>query len=597
MHERECTCLRQMGYYNFVSTCSTCSHNWKCGNERGNFYHFFNLSAAECGHPIHVPDGDWNSNITRFGSIITLTCREGYVINGSATLQCVGRPGWSTYFPVWNDSVPSCQAVGEATISSDWQEGNIRTQLIQNTDNISDDRQTTPKLTTSAMSRATSSLKGSAMHQRLDRLYCTQFLTGSPWIFANDRQITPDLTPSAKSRATCRIVSTSTQETKVIYSLGGLLCVVLAMLVFTWVARCRKMKKHPPDSNKLNVHQNEGPLQMHPIDMSPPTSGTTAHAVLLHTTSADSSSVNQPLSEHPGHLIGNAHRIYQNSTEHYTLETKINTDIDVSGQTDSILQPFRNVFHQDHLEDDRGDDQLQSTADIIQKEHYMDMSGTVKEKLKRNATIIQSREISATAEATDEDGYLLSNVSPRKVTGNKSNTGCSTVNTSDSGRVPFCVNATNSASSIHSSCRALDGCARPGNIQSPMYEEIPSHSDQSTPSQEPRYCPKNSIVNGNEAYLPFSMGLNDPLYSVSIYSSKQNVEPSADVDENGYLVLETADTGEIVGDQSCVSKDTAPTSGTSLYENEVFLETDHHRSFYNPKDRCNSTVYESIPVT
>ncbi|XP_072180887.1 uncharacterized protein [Diadema setosum] len=65
-----------------------------------------------CDDPGQVYHGYWDSSITEFGSRLTLTCTKGYVIYGSATLQCVGLPGWSTYFPVWNASVPSCSRMG-----------------------------------------------------------------------------------------------------------------------------------------------------------------------------------------------------------------------------------------------------------------------------------------------------------------------------------------------------------------------------------------------------------------------------------------------------------------------------------------------------
>ncbi|XP_072180883.1 uncharacterized protein, partial [Diadema setosum] len=65
-------------------------------------------SQVSCEHPGHVYHGYWDFSITEFGSSLTLTCVDGYIINGSATLQCVGLPGRSTYFPVWNVPVPSC---------------------------------------------------------------------------------------------------------------------------------------------------------------------------------------------------------------------------------------------------------------------------------------------------------------------------------------------------------------------------------------------------------------------------------------------------------------------------------------------------------
>ncbi|XP_072180889.1 uncharacterized protein [Diadema setosum] len=68
-------------------------------------------SSGSCDHPGDVPYGYWDSNVTNFGSRLTLTCDEGYVIYGNATLQCVQLPGWSTYFPVWSASIPPCLRV------------------------------------------------------------------------------------------------------------------------------------------------------------------------------------------------------------------------------------------------------------------------------------------------------------------------------------------------------------------------------------------------------------------------------------------------------------------------------------------------------
>ncbi|XP_071511299.1 lysyl oxidase homolog 3-like [Diadema antillarum] len=57
------------------------------------------ISVGFCDHPEIVPNGSWDTDITSFGSKITLICDKGYTVNGSAILQCVGLPGWSTYFP------------------------------------------------------------------------------------------------------------------------------------------------------------------------------------------------------------------------------------------------------------------------------------------------------------------------------------------------------------------------------------------------------------------------------------------------------------------------------------------------------------------
>eukprot|EP00057_Strongylocentrotus_purpuratus_P026134 XP_011680608.1 PREDICTED: uncharacterized protein LOC105446017 [Strongylocentrotus purpuratus] len=50
--------------------------------------------------------GSWDSKITWFGSIVHLTCMNGYSLKGNRTLQCV--PGSSPYFTIWNDSIPDC---------------------------------------------------------------------------------------------------------------------------------------------------------------------------------------------------------------------------------------------------------------------------------------------------------------------------------------------------------------------------------------------------------------------------------------------------------------------------------------------------------
>ncbi|XP_071508445.1 uncharacterized protein [Diadema antillarum] len=53
----------------------------------------FSVSVGFCDHPGIVPNGLWDSNITRFGSKITLACGREFVVNGSATMQCMGLPG------------------------------------------------------------------------------------------------------------------------------------------------------------------------------------------------------------------------------------------------------------------------------------------------------------------------------------------------------------------------------------------------------------------------------------------------------------------------------------------------------------------------
>ncbi|XP_071501037.1 uncharacterized protein [Diadema antillarum] len=67
----------------------------------------------KCDHPGNGSHGKWDSNNTLFRSTITLTCDEGFVLNGSATLQCVAssNDSLSSYLLVWNASIPSCQEI------------------------------------------------------------------------------------------------------------------------------------------------------------------------------------------------------------------------------------------------------------------------------------------------------------------------------------------------------------------------------------------------------------------------------------------------------------------------------------------------------
>ncbi|XP_072180919.1 zona pellucida sperm-binding protein 3 receptor-like [Diadema setosum] len=74
-------------------------------------YYAFNASYGFCDQLGVVQNGAWDSNSTWFGSLVTLTCDQGFIFDGSATLQCVGLPGRSTYFPAWNSSIPSCEVI------------------------------------------------------------------------------------------------------------------------------------------------------------------------------------------------------------------------------------------------------------------------------------------------------------------------------------------------------------------------------------------------------------------------------------------------------------------------------------------------------
>ncbi|XP_071511200.1 uncharacterized protein [Diadema antillarum] len=142
MHQEGCMCFQSEVYTTALSGGSF-SHNWTCPLrtqlESDQFYSFI-LSVGFCDHPGIVPNGVWDSNITRFGSKITLACGREFVVNGSATMQCMGLPGRSTYFPVWNTSTPSCREARKETNDDEWEDVNVSikpTQRMQNTSNVS----------------------------------------------------------------------------------------------------------------------------------------------------------------------------------------------------------------------------------------------------------------------------------------------------------------------------------------------------------------------------------------------------------------------------------------------------------------------------
>ncbi|XP_072180925.1 E-selectin-like [Diadema setosum] len=117
IHEGACLCVTSETITD-LSSSPTNFHTWSCPSmadprfERVVYY-ALNVSYGFCNRLGIVQNGAWDSSSTWFGSLVTLTCDQGFILNGSATLQCVGLPGpgRSTYFPTWNSSIPSCEAV------------------------------------------------------------------------------------------------------------------------------------------------------------------------------------------------------------------------------------------------------------------------------------------------------------------------------------------------------------------------------------------------------------------------------------------------------------------------------------------------------
>ncbi|XP_041472573.1 scavenger receptor cysteine-rich domain superfamily protein-like [Lytechinus variegatus] len=73
-------------------------------------FSIYDASVGFCDNLNDTIGGSWDSNITRFGSIINLTCMYGYTLKGNGTIQCV--PGVTPYYPIWNDSIPECELEG-----------------------------------------------------------------------------------------------------------------------------------------------------------------------------------------------------------------------------------------------------------------------------------------------------------------------------------------------------------------------------------------------------------------------------------------------------------------------------------------------------
>ncbi|XP_072163827.1 E-selectin-like [Diadema setosum] len=115
IHQGACVCVPS-DTFAAMSSSDTYLHGWSCPSIaelkfRPTVYYAFSVSHGFCKELDIVPNGKWDFNITWFGAMVTLTCDQDYTINGSANLQCVGLPGRSTYFPVWNSSVPSFREV------------------------------------------------------------------------------------------------------------------------------------------------------------------------------------------------------------------------------------------------------------------------------------------------------------------------------------------------------------------------------------------------------------------------------------------------------------------------------------------------------
>ncbi|XP_071512027.1 uncharacterized protein [Diadema antillarum] len=440
------------------------------------------------------------------GSEITLTCGQGFVIEGSATLQCMRLPGWSSYSPVWNSSVPSCRPLN----TTDDNQGHRSTaKYRENTTNVI---QTAEEMTAE--------------------------------------------TDSDSGRLATQIIIVSTVGT-----ILGFFSILLFIGCIVWcIHRRKKKRRRPADSNSSSAN-------------------ITSNSCAVHHSST----------EHPDNRIGDAssgrkkvYQIYQNSAQDHNFEAEMTKDSadtnswhlhDVIDQDSEYLAPYQNVTGNTGIE------------------QYMDMSGSVTKNIKKDITLNPRWDTFAANEKdTDENGYLVSSVSQRRVAGIKPHARCGTTGTyviddalSD-GPSPYGVPFIPSIP-VGDSTRSSD-------LQSPVYEDIPSNIDRSAPTRETQHAPKYRIIGiKDKQATPLHKNPNVPLYSASIYPNKEREERG--VDENGYLILETC-AGGIV-DERHVGKDkSVPTA--SFYKDKTSSEVvvSRHKT-QNSHGKIKSVFYESIP--
>ncbi|XP_072164260.1 uncharacterized protein [Diadema setosum] len=472
------------------------SHSWTCPFATeidSNRHRSFNISVGFCDHPGIVSNGSWDSGITSLGSKITLSCDKGYAVNGSATLQCVGLSGWSTYFPVWNASVPSCQAVESKT------NGKTQTTL-------------------------TSTLGDTTVTSQSDTKPYEMYFTT--------------------------------------YILGTLLGVVFAVLVI--LSMIRAWRKHQKErrrkaSRRSKVQSSEELSQLDPPNTSTYIEGTGDH----------------------GGATAHPENAYENRAAGYispdlSLETRMSSGRGIASSSETRSRPSYDVIHQDieHFLEC-----INTGADNT-KALYMDMSGSGK-KGKKEVIFLQSKHFDKEEDDVNEDGYLLSNVSLRRVTRHQPQASRGTIELCDINRVSPSGNTVGTALS-NQPTRAAGDTSQSGNVESSIYHEIPSASDQSANIPELQYCPTYWNIEGNDDFCPYVMTQNDPLYAASIYPSTPRVEH--ELDEHGYLVLE-AHTDENINGR-CESQNNFPSTETDFCESDISPRRE---------DDFNSTVYESIP--
>ncbi|XP_072175611.1 uncharacterized protein [Diadema setosum] len=242
------------------------------------------------------------------------------------------------------------------------------------------------------------------------------------------------------------------------------------------------------------------------------------------------------------------HHIYQNSAEDHTLGWEVVNDL-----PDKISLPLRDVMlHRDG----EGIAQYQDITSNVKEEQYMDMTGN--EQKKEDVKFVQYRNLSTTEDDIDGNGYMISNVGPRRPMS------CEQEKICYINYIQSCGQEINRDISIQ--FRPADNAGRCEVTERPVHEDVLSTSDQSAPIRESLHGHEYASIEGNDKRNPLAIGLDNSLYSVTMFSSKPKEE--RELDENGYLVLEAC-ANEIVENQ-CANMDKEEPTTASLYEHMLF---------------------------
>ncbi|XP_072163571.1 uncharacterized protein [Diadema setosum] len=322
IHRGICICLRSKRYAGLITEGSfsdnrTCPINRQAQLVSEERVHYsFDISVGSCNHPGSVTYGRWDSNITEYGSKITLTCGEGYVINGSATLQCVKLPGWSTYFPQWNASVPFCQAVKNETNDIGLHTVNPSTS--------------TPQITVNTFSVEQSARDVSIFHKTSTMIPSSKMKPSADLVTTWDPTPSFNKTGSTQDSTTWESTSPLYSRVPVIkiiaYTIGAFLSVVfvvLCVLSLFWRKRRQKSRRgrsHLP--NQANNYSDDGQLQLYPVSTATQNANMTTDVDLLDYSSINADTMGHPIPSRSGDRYGDVtdhqedpYHIYQDTEE------------------------------------------------------------------------------------------------------------------------------------------------------------------------------------------------------------------------------------------------------------------------------------------